>query len=200
MSADRQGYMAYNKLLIVDFETTGLDPIRNEIIEIGAILLDAASLSLIWEFETKLLPENIQTAHPKALEVNGYTPEAWADAQTFADGFDDFLLGLDSTMIFTGQNVWFDVGFYLEGLKKRGKAGMDPLDPTPNYSYHRLDIASMAYPFLDPPVFRMSELATAFGIEPEVSPHRAINGVYKEYELLKLIRYHGLRAQLSTAA
>jgi DNA polymerase-3 subunit epsilon len=183
--------MAYDKLLITDCETTGLDPVKDEIIEIGAILVTHESLETLWEFDLKLAPEHIKTAHPMALQVNGYTPELWADAVPFVPGFNSFLARLDTSMIFTGQNVWFDVGFYLEGLKKVGRKGTDPLDPTPEYSYHRLDIASMAWPFVNPPVYRMSKIAPAFGIEGEVSPHRAINGARKELEILKEIRRRG---------
>jgi DNA polymerase III epsilon subunit-like protein len=182
--------MAYDKLVLVDFETTGLDAQKDEIIEIGAILCDAQSLEVIWEYEQKLLPTHIETAHPKALEVNGYTPELWKDALPFEDGFADFLVRLDHTMIFTGQNVWFDLQFYLETLRKLGF--IDLLDPTPyGYSYHRLDITSMAYPFLNPPVYRMSHIAPALGIAEEEKPHHAINGVRKELQILKEIKRRG---------
>lgn len=189
--------MAYDKLLLADFETTGLDPKKNEIIEIGAILCDAKTLDIYWEYEIKLKPVALHTAHPKALEVNGYTPELWKDARAFVPGFIEFLAKLDHTMIMTGQNVWFDVGFYLQALEtvrniRFGDMNIDPLDPTPyGYSYHRLDIASMAWPLQEDPVYRMSKLSEAFGVPAEASPHRAINGVRNEYALLKEIKGRG---------
>ena len=48
--------MAYDKLVLIDFETTGLDEKKHEIIEIGAILCDAVSLDIYWEYERKLKP------------------------------------------------------------------------------------------------------------------------------------------------
>jgi len=189
--------MAYDKLVLIDFETTGLDEKKHEIIEIGALLCDAVSLDIYWEYERKLKPVNICCAQPEALAVNGYTEEAWAGAAGFRRGMMDFLCKLDHTMIFTGQNVWFDVRFYLSALEQlryfepEGTL-IDPLDPTPHgYSYHQLDIASMAWPLQKEPVYRMSRLGPAFGIEPEPMPHRAINGVRTEYALLKEIRRRG---------
>ena len=50
----------YDKLIITDFETTGLLANVHEIIEIGAICCDAESLEILWEFETKIKPRNIR--------------------------------------------------------------------------------------------------------------------------------------------
>src|SRR4051812_2420857 len=110
--------MAYDKLLLTDFETTGLNPEIHEIIEIGAILVDAKSLEVYWEHEEKSKPYCIECAEPKALEVNGYSEELWKEADSFDRVFPRFLNRLDHSMIFTGQNVWFDLQFYLEGLTK----------------------------------------------------------------------------------
>lgn len=176
--------MAYDKLLLVDFETTGLSPVRHEIIEIGAILCNADSLSVISEYEQKLKPNHIETAHPEALKINGYSPELWEDAVSFSQGFTDFYSRLDSTMVFTGQNVWFDVGFYLEALSQIGLK--DPLD------YHRLDIASMVFPFLPGiPELSLKKTAPLFGVEPEPVIHRAINGARTTLSLLREIRRRG---------
>lgn len=190
--------MAYDKLLILDLETTGLDPQIHEIIDIGAILCAADSMEIYWEHEAKLKPSRIEVAQPKALEVNGYNEQDWEQAFSFEQGFTEFIGLLDETMVLTGQNVWFDVQFYLEGLKKVGRKNLDPLDTTPyGYSYHRLDIASMAFPFLSgKPKLSMSKISPLFGITPEPSIHRAINGARNAYNLLKSIRYYGSRAQL----
>jgi DNA polymerase III epsilon subunit-like protein len=189
--------MAYDKLLILDFETTGLDPRIHEIIEIGAILVDHSTLDVHWEHEQKIWPQSIDVASPRALEVNGYDPIRWAEdkAMQFPHAFDAFVARLDHTMVLTGQNVWFDLGFYLEGLKRRELK--DPLDPTPHgYSYHRLDVTSMAYPFLKDPVYRLSQLAPALGVGPEPEPHRAINGARRALEIIKTVRARGLHENL----
>jgi len=183
--------MAYDKLIITDFETTGLDCKINEIIEIGAICVDHATLETLWEHEQKLIPTNLATAHPKALEVNGYNAVDWKDAVSFEIGFAEYRDKLDHTMIFTKTNVWFDLQFYLEGLRKMSL--VDTLDPTPyGYSYHRLDVASMAFPFFTPPVYRMREISPLLGLAPESSPHRAIDGARNALANLRVLRRMGL--------
>lgn len=182
--------MAYDKLLITNFKTTGLLTNVHEIIEIGAICCDAESLGILWEFEIKVQPRYIHTAQPKALEVNGYNEADWADAPSPQEGFGEFYFKLDHTMIFTALDVLFEYGFYVATITYQRLS--DRLDPTPHgYGYHRLDIASMAYPFLSPPIYRMSKLAPVFDMEPKPSPHHAINGARTEYQLLKEIRQRG---------
>lgn len=180
--------MPYDKLLITNFKTTGLLTNAHEIIEKGASCCDAESLGILWEFETKIKPRYIQTAQPKALVVNGYNDADWAAAPSLQEEFGEFYFKLDHTMIFTALDVLFEYRFYLATITYQRLS--DRLDPTPHgYSYYRLDIASMAYPFPSPPIYRISKLAPAFGMEP--TPHRAINGARSEYQLLKEIRHRG---------
>lgn len=185
--------MAYDKLLITDFETTGLDPQIHEIVEIGAILCAADTMEIYWEHEVKLKPTRIEVAQPRALEINGYNEKDWRQALSFEKGFTEFASRLDDTMVLTGQNVWFDLGFLLEGLKQTGLR--NPLD------YHRLDLASMTFPFLPgTPELSMSKTSLLFGVPTEPSIHRAINGARTAYNMLKSVRYYGSRAQLPSAA
>ena len=180
----------YDKLIITQFETTGLLSNVHEIIEIGAICCDSESLEILWEFETKVKPRNITVAQTEMLSVNGYNEAELANAPFLQEGFGAYYFRLDHTMIFTAQNVLFYYDFYRATITYQRLR--DRLDPTPyGYNYHRLDIASMAYPFLNPPVYRISQIAPAFGVEPEPIPHRAIHRARKEYQLLKEIMHRG---------
>ena len=67
----------------IDTETTGLNPAKHEIIEIAIITENEDGTFERWH--TKIKPDHIENAHPKALEVNGYTPEAWEGAPNFED-------------------------------------------------------------------------------------------------------------------
>jgi len=67
-------------IVVIDTETTGLDPAKHEVIEFAGIKIDPVTLEVIDTLTFKVKPLHIETAQSKALEVNGYTPEAWAEA------------------------------------------------------------------------------------------------------------------------
>ena len=92
----------------LDTETTGLSAESHEIIEI-AIVTEHSDGS-VERWETKIAPEHIERAHPKALEVNGYTPEAWADAPKAQEVVETIHRLLDGAVI-VGHNVSFDIKF-----------------------------------------------------------------------------------------
>ena len=98
------------KLVFVDTETTGLKPGKDkaEIIEVAVIVEEPNGFVRHWA--TKIKPQHIETAHPKALEVNGYTPQKWAYAIEPEVAAQQLVFLLkDATLI--GHSVDFDVRF-----------------------------------------------------------------------------------------
>lgn len=98
-------------LIVLDLETTGLDPAKHEIIDIAAVRFscDGRYVSML---TTKLRPEHIDTADPEALAVNGYAPEKWYAANRLVDASDrirDYLSSPDTIIV--GHNVWLDAAF-----------------------------------------------------------------------------------------
>ena len=92
--------MRNHNLAFVDIETTGLDVLEHEIIEIGCVLT-TPDLEVIEEFELKIKPEHIENANPVSLKVNHYKEEDWVDAlpleeamQIFAEKVKGCILGL----------------------------------------------------------------------------------------------------------
>ena len=67
-------------LCFVDVETTGLDPVRHELLELAAVRVDRHTLEPLDHVSVKVRPERLADADPKALEVNGYSDDAWRDA------------------------------------------------------------------------------------------------------------------------
>jgi DNA polymerase-3 subunit epsilon len=142
----------------IDVETTGLDPSRHEVIDVAIVFdvdvvrrADPPSWTrhlsrqepdvAVWH--SRIRPERIEAADPKALEVNGYTPEAWADAPT-ADRVVDTVVDLlvESRAVFVGHNVTFDRDFLAAFVRRQGR--------TARLGYHTVDTVTLCYEHLVP--------------------------------------------------
>tara|TARA_R110000744_G_scaffold353146_1_gene459428 strand:+ start:2342 stop:3157 length:816 start_codon:yes stop_codon:yes gene_type:complete len=108
--------------LYIDIETTGLDPIEHEIIEIAII---EESHGIIERWSTKIKPRHIQKAHPKALKVNGYSEEAWSRAPEMSAVIRMIVSKIDSKLrgpcVIIGHNPNFDLSFIKITLAAHGK-------------------------------------------------------------------------------
>lgn len=122
----------------VDVETTGLDPDANDIIEIAIVRVDPDGEKV---FHEKIAMERPENAHPKALEVNGYTPEKWKDAKPAVLIFPQ-VADLLTDCILAGQNTRFDAGFLNATFKRLG------LDVRADY--HLYDTSTLAMEHLKP--------------------------------------------------
>lgn len=110
-------------LSVLDTETTGLNPSRHEIIQLGLIeyqIDDSGLLAPIREHEYKLKPLHIETADPEALKINGYHTRRWLDA----DEFDNIVPMLDriwsTNELLLGQNLIFDLRFISKEYARLG--------------------------------------------------------------------------------
>ena len=101
-----------------DVETTGLNPIINDIIELACIMTYDGEIvdKICW----KMQPSNYDTISDEAMKIHGYTME---DLETFKNPkecFSEFMLFITKhvspynkkdKMYFGGYNVQFDIGF-----------------------------------------------------------------------------------------
>jgi|SaaInlLV_10m_DNA_2_1039722.scaffolds.fasta_scaffold03217_2 DNA polymerase III subunit epsilon len=158
----------------LDTETTGLDENENDIIEIAAVRLNLDGTESVSESKVKM--ERPDNAHPKALEVNGYTEEAWKDAedpavfwQKVADS------GMLSDCIVAGQNVKFDTGFLNATFKRHG---VTVKGKPYRVDYHVYDTCTLAiehlYPWLSS--VSLTPVCVALGI-PVNNAHTALADV-----------------------
>ena len=94
----------------VDTETTGLNlsTTEHEVIEYS-ILIERNG-SIVDRITRKVKPSRIELAHPRALEINGYTEEKWADALTKKQASEEIerLLCGKRGLVVVGHNVSFD--------------------------------------------------------------------------------------------
>ena len=101
------------KTVFLDTETTGLSPTKHEIIEIGMVIEHPSGAVESWC--TKIAPSRIETANPKALEINGFTPEAWEEAPALSEVLPIVTEHLSGAVV-VGHNVAFDLRFIRQVL------------------------------------------------------------------------------------
>ena len=96
------------KFVFVDTETTGLDHTKHEMLEIAIVVFENGEKTTI---ERKIKPTNLETAQPKALEVNGYNEEEWAEAQEWDKQMSLEFRDLIRGAMIVGHNPMFDLRF-----------------------------------------------------------------------------------------
>jgi ATP-dependent DNA helicase DinG len=170
--------MRKHNLAFIDLETTGLNLIENEIIEIGCVLT-TPKLKIIEEFELKIKPKNIYTANKTSLKITRYNEEDWKSASDLAEAM-EILLVKTKDCIMVGQNVSFDVSFLEYTFAKLGLSSM--------MHYHKLDTISIAWAKLNREKkfehFSLREMCAYFGIKND-NPHSALSDARATFKLYK---------------
>jgi len=170
--------MRKHNLAFVDIETTGIDVMKHEIIEIGCVIT-TPRLRVIEKFELKIKPKRIKNADPVALKISHYDPLNWIDAQSLKESIKIFSKKVENC-IMVGQNVSFDSGFLEYAFAKtKIKNSMH---------YHKLDTISIAWAKLNKKKsishFSLRGMCLYFGIENK-NPHNALSDASATYELYK---------------
>jgi DNA polymerase III epsilon subunit family exonuclease len=170
--------MKTHNFAFIDIETTGLNMLKHEIIEIGCVIT-TPRLKVIEEFELKIKPEHIESADPVSLKVNHYKSEDWESAYSLEKALKIFCKKVKDC-IMVGHNVSFDAGF-LEYVFEQNKI-VNPMH------YHRLDTISIAWAKLhrDPKLkhFSLREMCVRFDIKNEHA-HSALSDARATFELYK---------------
>lgn len=170
--------------VVIDTETTGLDPRYNEIIELSAIRVRSGEICN--SFSTLVKPLN--EIDEFITELTGITNEDVSDAPKIKDVLQDFLdfIGQD---IIVGHNVHFDINFiYDKSVHYYGR-------PLSNDFVDTMRISRYILPHLKH--HRLSDVASALGIEQE-GFHRALVDCQTTLAVLKSLQSTGF--DLSTAA
>jgi len=160
----------------VDIETTGLDPYKHEIIEIAVVPLD--DNEPFWQ--TRIKPQRIEDASPKALEVNGYDkhPELWDNAPPIEQVAPVIRAQLAGCLP-AGHNVGFDLGFVKKYLKD--------FDLFHGITYHQVDTVTLAIEHLAPcglDRVRLEDVCNFLGISNQ-GAHSALTDALRAKEVYK---------------
>lgn len=179
-------------MIVLDIETTGLDPRRHSIVEIGAIDFNSpgnffSERCSVWEGAEIDL---------NALEINGLSVDDIHDKtiltqKEIISKFIGWMDGIEDKTI-AGQNVDFDIDFFNESSARCGltfRLGKRKVDQ------HAIVYADMMKRNIKPPlkegfsVVNSDFIMKYAGIPPEPKPHRAINGARFEAEALSRLIY-----------
>lgn len=100
-------------LIAIDFETTGLSPLTDEIIEIGAVKLNPKNEKLEL-FQTLIRP--VKSIPQVVIDIHGITDESVKDAPSLKEVLPQFLSFIDGNIL-VAHNAQFDAGFFLHSLQ-----------------------------------------------------------------------------------
>jgi len=178
------------KILWLDVETTGLDPRRNDVIQIAGILdIDTIPAA---EFNYLVQPFDFNTIEEDALKVNGRHVDELRNFDTPGEVHDNItnILGkyidrydrTDKAFI-GGQNPGFDRDFLKEFFVKNGDKFFGSW-----FDYHIIDLCGLSIAFHIKDVVnlrdeqtgkisvRLENVAKAFGLEQK-QPHDALDDI-----------------------
>jgi len=166
-------------IAFVDLETSGLDPTRHEILEIGVVRVDGRSLETLGMFDVRVQPKRIEDADPEALRINRWTQEAWSDAVPL-----DVALVRTKPLVegalLAGHNVSFDRSFLDAAWRSTGV-------PAPPMDHHVLDTAALSWPLL------VAGLVDSLSLDPVcrhlaiecAEPHHALTDARRSLEVAR---------------
>lgn len=148
----------YDRYIVVDVETSGLNPARSEIIELSAIYFE--SFEPILSFSSLVKPN--KTISAEATAVNGITDDDVSDAPALSDIVSSFVQFLRPVPL-VGYNLPFDLKFIY-------CAGIDVLNTKRRY----VDVLPLARKYASSYEFSLSEVCDSMCIFRPVS-HRGLS-------------------------
>lgn len=180
----------FNKdLLLIDEETSGLDPQKHEIIQLAGVLLDKKTLREKASFNSYIKPRKWRQRDLKSMAVNKITWEqlkaAW-DIKTVLRQFNRAFKKPVILAYYVGVN---DINFLKAAYKKAGLRY--PFD------YHTFNIWGLFYPFLalqnklsnrkEFTGFSLKDMLAYFKIPKPTRLHDALVDCRAEAEILRRV-------------
>lgn len=172
--------MFLNDIVVLDLETTGLDPFKAEILELGVVRL-TKDLKFKKAISYRTNPTHIETADPVALKVNGYNAKEWEHALDGKDGLYRLLGFIQGATIFS-FNSTFDYGIMLVNRHNYGIT---------QYQMPRYFLDVMTLSWIEQRdwggYITLKYTCEKLGLRKEREVHRAINGALAGTRVLRKI-------------
>lgn len=177
--------MKNKNLAFIDIETTGFDIERQEIVEIGGVIVkqeNGIAGDIIEEFEIKVKPQRINEADPEALAINGYNEAAWMFALDLPQAMVMFA-EKTKDCVMVAHNIAFDYSFLAKAFAITGVEN--------KMFYAKMDTISYAYAKLgnntDITRFSLAALCEHYGITNQRA-HTALADARATYEMYKKLQ------------
>lgn len=161
---------------IFDLETTGMSPVHDRIVELGAVRIETDGSMTV--YESLINPEIPIPMRVSA--VHGITDEMVADSPHFDIVSHEFMTFADSTKL-VAHNARFDLAFLQESLNRCGQKIWN------SGAYDSIALTKKAYPGL--PSYSLSALRRHFSLGEKIEgqAHRALYDAQITAELFFLV-------------
>lgn len=176
------------KAVFIDIETTGLDFNRHEPLEVAVACVDLLTNDRLFTYSACIrccANDTWIRADKEALKVNGFTQE-----KSIKEGKDAYEVMCNIEDLFAEHRIFKNEAFLICQNPSFDRPFFEKIVPSDhmrnlNFPYHWLDLASMywikfhgsCYPTPSKITLSKDSIARSFGLPPEESPHRALNGV-----------------------
>ena len=169
-------------ILVIDFETTGLDLDKALPIQLGAVLLDKQNLEEKDSF-ISLIRQDVSDMSDESAKIHGITQDSLNEAPDQKEVIADFLNKFGTEVYLASWNEMLDHTMLKKMLESVGKDIYE-------HDYHYLDVWSLAYLYLvkigrgdtikSEPTFQY------FGLPPRTS-HDALEDCRHTAEVLRKV-------------
>ena len=179
-------------MIIFDIETTGLDPVKHSVIEMGALDFNDPSN----QFYQKCRIFDGAEVDPMALEVNGYNNSQLIDSNKISleemiVNFIEWIGRIDDRTI-GGHNVDFDISFLNETLKRcniKWDFGWRKVDQHSLVYCHHLKRNKKMPIKNGVSSLNGDRIMSYVGLPNESRPHTGLNGAKFEAEAISRLIY-----------
>ncbi|WP_182357760.1 3'-5' exonuclease [Tomitella gaofuii] len=178
--------MSDRPVIVVDVETTGLDPAKHTVVELAAVDLDTGDHMVI---VPALRKEDLAAASPRAWTVNRYFERRVYEQAMGKSALNDALCELFGWLdgaTLAGASPAFDAAFLAKLFEDRCDAGV------PTWHHRLADLSALTAGALRTDPLRLPglwECCELWGVE-NAAPHTALGDAQATAECLRMLRAH----------